>query len=150
MMAQIIVVVLIFVIPGIFSIVYTLHLLSGRGNKATYMADHIYAGRVYAAIPWGIAAILVATGALSKNIDVGYILILAGGGFVLLGLIIAFIQPSFLKPEWLKWLEREYGEMIPIFRSEVQKMGDDKWNERIQTQEDLEEWVEEVKRKYKL
>ncbi len=60
-MGKFLAVLLVLVIPGVFILMYHVRLLSGQGNKSFYMADHIYAGRVYAGIPGGIAIIVVAT-----------------------------------------------------------------------------------------
>lgn len=142
--------ILIFVAPGLFIIVFHLRLLSGKGNKSFYMADHIYAGRVYAAIPFGMAFLIFALAAIPQSPDISLAIVGIGIGFGVFGLICAFIQPSFLKPAWFKWLEREHGEIMSNLRAEVRRMGDRSWNEQIQTQEDLEQWVAEVRRKHAL
>jgi len=114
------------------------------------MVDHIYAGRVYTGIPLGIAALFFAAATIPQDMTTGLIIGYMGGGFGLLGLIFAFIQPSFLKPAWLKWLEREHGNIMPLLRKEAQEMNLNVWNEQIQTQTDLKEWVAEVRRKHGL
>jgi hypothetical protein len=140
--------ILILVIPGIFILVYSIRLLKGYGNKATYMADHIFAGRVYAGIPGGLTFLSWALAAIPESQDIGIIFIYIGLGFGLLGGIFYIFQPSFMKPTWLRWLESEHGDIMPLLCKDVREMGDSIWNERIQTQADLEGWVAEVREKY--
>ena len=68
---------------------------------------------------------------------------------MILALAITFLGLIFakrlLKPAWLRWLEKEHGAFLPILRQEIQKMGPEKWNRRINTQEELAEWINEVK-----
>jgi hypothetical protein len=71
-------------------------------------------------------------------------LLFVGGAVAFSGI---FILGRFLKPSWLRWLEREHGKIIPLLRNEIQEMGDHNWDQRINTQQDLEQWVEEVRRK---
>jgi hypothetical protein len=138
------------VLPGIFFIFYSFRLLNGKGNKSFYMVDHIYAGRVYTGIPFGLAFLSLAMAAIPKSVNMSGIFVYMTLGFGVLGLIFAFTQPSFLKPDWLKRLEHEHGDIMSLLRREANEMGLNTWNEQIQTQEDLEEWVAEVRRKHKL
>jgi hypothetical protein len=149
-MEKLLKVVIVLIVPGLAVIWYTLRLINGGGNKSFYMVDHIYAGRVYAAIPIGIAFLIFAIATIPQSVDISLSIVGVGLGFGVLGLIFAFIQPSFLKPAWLKWLEREHGEIMPLLIQDANNMGLDVWNKRIQTQADLEVWVAEVRRKYKL
>jgi len=52
-----------------------------------------------------------------------------------------------MKPRWVRWLEREHGKIIPLPRNAIQEMDYHNWDQRINTQQDLEQWVEEVWRK---
>ncbi|MBK7895226.1 MAG: hypothetical protein IPJ90_10180 [Anaerolineaceae bacterium] len=65
---------------------------------------------------------------------------------IILGLIFA---PRLLKPAWLHWLEQEHGAILPMLRIEIQEMGPENWNRRINTQAELEEWIDEVKQQRK-
>ncbi|MFX0206718.1 MAG: hypothetical protein ACFFDT_12095 [Candidatus Hodarchaeota archaeon] len=141
---------LILITMGISSIALHLWSLSEKGRKSQFMADHIYAGRAYMGIPLGIAFVFFALATIPKDIDVGLFIVYIGGVFGLVGLIFAFTQPSFLKPTWLKWLEREHGDIMPILRKEVHKMGGNSWDKKMQTQADLEEWVLQTREKYRL
>ena len=62
----------------------------------------------------------------------------------------AIWQPSWLQPNWYRWLEKHHGSVIPILKKEAQAMGRWKWQRRVRTQEGLEQWVEEVRRKHGL
>lgn len=71
-------------------------------------------------------------------------------GIGVMGIIFSFIQPSFLKPRWLKWLERNHSTIMSILIKDAHKMGLDVWQNKIKTQEDLETWVAEVRREHGL
>ena len=66
---------------------------------------------------------------------------------VVSGLIIIF-QPRWLKPRWVRWLEENHGDILEILIEEGRKTPS--WAKRVSTQEGLEEWVEEVRRKRNL
>lgn len=63
--------------------------------------------------------------------------------------ILAMWQPWWLKPAWLRWLEKEHGDILEILWEDVREdpWG---WERRVRTREDLEEWVAEVRRKHGL
>lgn len=58
-------------------------------------------------------------------------------------------QPRWLKPKWLRWLEDNHNALLPLLREDAKRMGARKWEKRVNTQEGLENWVEEVRRKNK-
>ena len=100
-------------------------------------------GHSYQGIPGGISLILLALATLPVVSDKwGMPLVFLAIAVTIFGLIFA---PRLLKPAWLRWLEKEHGAILPILRQEIQKMGPEKWNRRINTQEELAEWINEVK-----
>ncbi len=107
-------------------------------------------GLAHGAIPTGVGLILFGmffTGFFTNRL-VGWILFL-GAGIIGLGGSLLFIAK--FKPPWLQQLEAQYGEMfIYILTQEIFKIGHKKMNRRIQSQEDLDEWVKEVRRKHNL
>ena len=64
-------------------------------------------------------------------------------------LVLATWQPRWLKPKWLRWLEDNHNALLPLLREDAKRMGARKWEKRVNTQEGLENWVEEVRRKNK-
>lgn len=50
-----------------------------------------------------------------------------------------------LKPKWLQWLHNEHGEILDVLRYEIRQ--DPYWNNKINTQAELEAWVEAVREK---
>lgn len=52
-----------------------------------------------------------------------------------------------LKPVWLRWLEREHGDIVTTLQNEIQRIGPENWDRMINTQRELEVWVQEVLRK---
>lgn len=67
-----------------------------------------------------------------------------------LALLFTVWQPRWLKPKWMLWLETHHRSILPLLREEARKEDWQSWNERVKTQEGLEEWVAEVRRKHKL
>ncbi len=63
--------------------------------------------------------------------------------------ILAIWQPWWLKPKWLRWLEKEHGDILHLLWADVRndRWG---WERRIKTQADLEAWVREVRQKHGL
>ncbi|KAA3664739.1 MAG: hypothetical protein DWQ04_04170 [Chloroflexi bacterium] len=103
------------------------------------------AGSAYGTIPLGLGLLLWSFAFVPfvpSNRQLP--LIFVGGIVTFLGL---FIFPKFLNPKWLWWLIQEHGDIIPILRNEIQEMGDKNWDRQINIQEELEEWVLEVKQK---
>lgn len=68
---------------------------------------------------------------------------------ILLSIIFSMWQPRWLKPKWLRWLETHHSLILGLLCEEARKEEWSKWNRRVSTQEGLEEWVEEVRHKYK-
>jgi hypothetical protein len=62
-------------------------------------------------------------------------------------IILAIWQPRWIKPTWYRWLEENHGHIIPILQKEAQLLRGPAWSRRVATQEGLEAWVEEVRRK---
>ena len=136
---------------GLFSLFLGILHLRGYGLKGEYMTDTIYTGRNYIPIPLGIAFLFFALAApFSPSSTIGLVAAYIAAAFAILGLLSAFTQPSFLKPAWLKWLEAEHGEIMPLLRQEVKTMGYKTWNKQMKTQADMEKWVAEVRAKHGL
>ncbi len=146
-MDSMIAIFLCLIVPGLFAIVHSILLLKGKGIKWLYMTDDIYTGRAYIGLPLGIACLFFAMSTIPQDLNTGLTIGYIGGGIGLLGLIFAFIQPSFLKPAWLKWLEQEYDDIMPLLREEVKQMGLNVWNSKMQNQEDIEKWADNVRHK---
>lgn len=149
MMTGIIVMVLI----GLCLIVSGIWLLMG-GGKMLYFARHARSGGVYASIPWGVAWLIVTVSLVKMPANgpdnTTMILFIIGLGVFILGIVFAGFPPSILKPVWLRWLEREHGDIYWLLENEAHEMGLRQWQKRVKTQEDLEEWVAEVRQKHGL
>jgi len=68
---------------------------------------------------------------------------------IFLSIILTMIQPRWLKPQWLRWLEDNYQNTLSLLQEDAIKMGKRNWGQQVSTQEGLEEWAEEVWRKNK-
>lgn len=98
-------------------------------------------GNAYAPIPVGLGTLIWSLAAAPFMAEPKRVpLFLLGGAVIFLGLLIA---PRILKPAWLQELEQHHTNIMPLLRKEIEAMGHRKWNKRIKTQEDLEEWVGE-------
>ena len=58
-------------------------------------------------------------------------------------------QPRWLKPDWLCWLEDNYGDVLDKMFQAARQMGSRQWEAQVSTQADLEYWADSVARKYK-
>lgn len=62
--------------------------------------------------------------------------------------LVVVYQPKWFKPRWIRWLEEYHSDILEILIREGRKTPD--WAKRVSTQEGLEQWVAEVRRKHKL
>jgi hypothetical protein len=77
-------------------------------------------------------------------------LTLVAFGFLGSGFIFAYFEPDWLSPAWYRWLKKEHGDILPYLAEEAHRLGRKEWLKRVETQEDLERWAEEVRHKYTL
>jgi hypothetical protein len=59
-------------------------------------------------------------------------------------------QPKWLLPHWYNWLRERHGKIMPFLLKEARSMRGYEWERQVSIQEGLEEWVAEVRCKYKL
>jgi hypothetical protein len=71
-------------------------------------------------------------------------------GFWGMGFIFAYFEPDWLSPAWYRWLKKEHGDILPYLAEEAHQLGRKEWLKRVETQEGLERWAEEVRHKYTL
>jgi hypothetical protein len=62
-----------------------------------------------------------------------------------LSLVIAVWPPRWLRPQWLNYLEDEYGSVMWHLLEDVHNPRE--WTRRVRTQAGLEEWAEETRKK---
>lgn len=101
---------------------------------------------IYAALPLGIGFIALAIGPLlpsydPKSLDITLVLFFLSP-FV--GFAFMIYPPNWVKPAWLRWLEREYGYCLGILIEEAQKMNRWEWEGRVRTRAGMQAWVDEV------
>jgi hypothetical protein len=76
-------------------------------------------------------------------------LVLFGGiPLLIISVALSIWQPLWLKPKWLRWLETHHGSVLALLQEEARKEEWSVWQNQVRTQEGLEEWVEEVRRKH--
>ena len=64
--------------------------------------------------------------------------------------VFAYLEPDWMSPAWYRWLKHEHGDILPYLAQEAHEMGRAEWLARVQTQEDLEQWVAEFRHKHGL
>ena len=103
----------------------------------------------YAAIPIGFGLIIWALALSPLVSNEGWQL-----NLLIIGAIVGFlgVVPGsfFLKPSWLRWLEREHGDIMPLMQQEIEEIGPRNWDQRINNQEELKEWVDDFRRNHGL
>ena len=72
------------------------------------------------------------------------------GLYILMPLILIGIALGILQPKWLRWLETHHQSILSILLQDARKEEWNDWQKRVGTQEGLEEWVAEVRRKHGL
>jgi hypothetical protein len=103
---------------------------------------------VYMTLPASVSFFMSAVALLWPELDERTRLFEYSGFVLILGIILTFWRPRWLVPRWLLWLEDNHGEIYSQLREEAQKLGAREWEKRVSTQEGLEEWAMEVRRKY--
>ncbi len=118
-----------------------------RANSAGWMA--LPGGLVLTM--WGLAFVPgMLFGVNATTAGLGLLILISSLVIFFVGLLFTFVQPNFLKPQWLIWLDNEHKDIMPLLQREAQEMGLSIWEGRVKTQEDLEQWVAEVRRKHGL
>jgi hypothetical protein len=69
---------------------------------------------------------------------------------LLSGYIFAWFEPDWMSPDWFRWLKQEHGDILNLLEREADELGREKWFPMVETQEGLETWVAEVRRKHGL
>lgn len=110
---------------------------------------------IYLAIPGGLEIILIGIGtAIGLNTSLGSVLFeVVGQLFLVTCLVVLVFQPRWLKPYWVRQLEDKYGDILDILIAETRrerKLRGEEWFKWACSDEGLEEWVAEVRRRYRL
>lgn len=71
---------------------------------------------------------------------------------IAISFILGLIEPSFIKPSWVKWFEKKQKrkKLYPFIKEEIENIGCKKWEEMVKTDEEFKNWLTEwdIKRKY--
>lgn len=62
--------------------------------------------------------------------------------------VLLFWLPDWIKPAWVRWLEKNYGDILLPLLDEARKTPN--WEQHVATQEGLEGWAAKVRDKYTL
>lgn len=104
---------------------------------------------IYASFPFGLSFALLTFVPMLPGYDPDvfpYSIILLGVLLIgpLFGFWFMYKPPEWIKPDWLRWLEQEYGYCIPILIEEAQKMNRWVWEAKVRKPEGLQAWIDEV------
>ncbi len=133
---------------GIALIYFGIAILVGD-FKRWYLGPRIFPPQaiVYGSVLFGLAAIeLCVIVALASYLDpdtTGWVVALTAGLTALSGFVLAIWQPRWIKPHWVRWLEENYWDRIHILIADARR-NPRHWEERVATQEGLEEWALQV------
>ncbi len=106
----------------------------------------------FALIPMGAVFLLVAIIVWIPDIETrGKTFVYGCMPLYFVSLILAMWQPRWLLPQWYSWLLDKHGDIIYLLEEEARRLGGkEEWERRASTQESLEAWVAEVRRKHGL
>jgi hypothetical protein len=106
----------------------------------------------FALIPMGVSFLVAATAfALPETEMRGKAFVYGSMPIFLVALVLAMWQPRWLLPQWYRWLLHEHGDIIRLLEEEARGLGSrEEWERRASTQESLEVWVAEVRRRHGL
>jgi hypothetical protein len=100
---------------------------------------------VYGFIPLGLACIILALGLVFQGLE-NWLLLGVPMFLCLIAILLVGLQPRWIKPQWVRWLEEENDDILDRLIQEARWTKD--WEKRIATQEGLEAWVAEVREKW--
>lgn len=100
---------------------------------------------VYGFIPLGLACIILALGLVFQGLE-NWLVLGVPMFLCLIAIFLVGLQPRWIKPQWVRWLEEENDDILDRLIQEACWTKD--WEKRIATQEGLETWVAEVREKW--
>jgi hypothetical protein len=121
----------------------------GRWRSWYLTPDTIFGARpaFYGFVPMGLAficlVVILLLPTLGARRTVGVYVVVPLGT---LAAILAFWHPRCLEPKWVRWLEENNQDILDLIIEEGRKTKD--WGKVVATQEGLEAWVAEVRRKH--
>jgi hypothetical protein len=140
------------ILLGVAIVFFTL----GIGGRLGYFKSH-YIGKpvpglpartlAYAYVPAGLFVLfLVAANHFSvsrwRDTPLGLAVL---SGFLIILLVPMLRPPRWLKPDWINWLEDNYGHVLPQMYQEANRTSN--WSSRMKTQADVEAWADQVAQK---
>jgi hypothetical protein len=101
-------------------------------------------------IPMGVAFLVAATAFALPEMEMrGKAFVYGSMPIFVIALVLAMWQPGWLLPQWYRWLLDEHGDILHLLEEEARGLGSkEEWERRASTQESLEAWVAEVRRKH--
>jgi hypothetical protein len=149
---EFIVVMIVLLGVGVFSVYFGINSLLGRQRHSyIFPLDFGYVGGLanYGALPLGIMAVSWAFifTFLGASEAWGPICTCISTLVGFSGILLGMFQPKFMEPQWYRWLIENHEDIWHLLQQDVRQMGLDVWQRRTATQEGLEAWVAEVRRK---
>ncbi len=143
--------ILCLAVPFAFGVWWFLMKL-GRDKRWFVMPGYYISRNFYFALPTFVLGLLlqiVDIHLFNINEQTPPILTILAFCFWIISFVFAYLEPDGLAPQWYRWLKREHGKILPLLAQEAHQLGRDEWLKRVQNQEDLENWVAEVRCKWR-
>ncbi len=113
-----------------------------------YYYGYVTGGINYGSIPLGIMSIMWAfIFTVSFPEDFFWFLFYMSAVIGMIGILFGVFQPKFMLPRWYRWLEINHSDIMPYLEKDVRQRGYKTWQRQTKTQEGLEAWVAEVRKK---
>jgi hypothetical protein len=143
---------LIFLVLGISVLGYGILIQTGKIKSWWLLRSNpiVPEAAAYLGIPFSISLFVLATAAFFPDIETRRRILFFAIFISLISFLLAVWRPSWLTPKWLLWLEKYHDDILSLLREEARVLGGREWSKRVHTQEDLEIWVAEVRRKHRL
>ncbi|MCB8944947.1 MAG: hypothetical protein H6658_14450 [Ardenticatenaceae bacterium] len=134
-----------FFAASLFFCSFGLHRLKGPVSVSYLDHSFMLKDANYLALPGALTFLLMGLALSPIVLDELKLTVLMVG--IAAPFILAWPASKYLKPKWLRWLEQNHKDIIPFLQAEIQEMGPEIWDKQINTKEELESWVNQVKQR---
>jgi hypothetical protein len=143
---------MVMVLLGVFGLI---QIILGLSFHLGYLRRSIiywttFTSSIYAAVPLGISFLCLSVGSQLPSPGLRQVFLIIAGIFLVIGIVLGLTMPQFLTPWWFRYLRENYDESFIFVLLKDAADNYSSWTKRTQTQEGLEEWVAEVRRKHGL
>ena len=151
---ELIFIITISMIYGIYALRLGWLYRTGKEKKYYFYADNKSPEHATLGIPIGVFFLSLFVGMLGLALNgifvkIGMTILGFGFGLFIISFIFLFFRSSFIFPEWVRWLEKNHADVLPLLHREFQNSDLKVWSEKVQTQEGFEDWITNVRSKFR-